>query len=45
LYRDFPHKGEIMMTFHNIHEVETIEDIGGSMVRIYSTFDNKQKEY
>jgi hypothetical protein len=39
-----PHKGERLRTAHNIHEVETIEDMGGRMPRIYATLDNKQAE-
>jgi hypothetical protein len=34
-----------MRIFHNIQEDETIEDMGGSMPRIYATLDNKQVEY
>jgi hypothetical protein len=45
LYKDFPHKGERMRIFHNIQEVETMEDMGGSMPRIYASLDNKQAEY
>jgi hypothetical protein len=29
LYREFPHKGEIMRNFHNIQVVEKMEDMGG----------------
>jgi hypothetical protein len=42
LYRYYPHKGEIMKTFHNIQEVETIEDKGGNIPRVYVALDNKQ---
>jgi hypothetical protein len=42
LYRDFPHKGERMRTFHNIQEDETVEDMGGNMSRIYASLDNKK---
>jgi hypothetical protein len=45
LYRDFPHKGERMRIVHNIWEDETMEDMGGSMPRIYAALDNKQEEY
>jgi hypothetical protein len=45
LYRDCPHKGESLIFFHNIQYVETVEDIGGNMPRIYATLDNKQEEY
>ena len=34
-----------MRIFHNIHEAETMEDMGGSMPRIYAALDNKQVEY
>jgi hypothetical protein len=42
LYKDFPQKGEIMRIFHNIQEVEIVEDMGGSMPRIYAALDNKK---
>jgi hypothetical protein len=45
LYRDCPHKGERMRNVCNIQEVETVEDMGGSMPRIYVVLDNKQAEY
>jgi hypothetical protein len=44
LYRDFPHKGERMRIVQKI-EAETMEDMGGSMPRIYAILDNKQAEY
>jgi hypothetical protein len=42
LYRDCPHKGEIMKTFHNIQGAEIVEYMGGSMLRIYEALDNKK---
>jgi hypothetical protein len=45
LYRDFPHKGEIMRIVHNIQEAEIVENMGGSMPRIYASLGNKQVEY
>jgi hypothetical protein len=45
LYRDYPQKGERMRIFNNIHEVETMEYMGGSMPRIYASLDNKQEKY
>jgi hypothetical protein len=45
MYRDFPHKGERMRIVHNIQEVDTVEDMGRSMPRIYAALDNKQAEY
>jgi hypothetical protein len=34
-----------MRTIHNIQEAKTMEDMGGSMSRIYIALDNKQAEY
>jgi hypothetical protein len=34
-----------MRTVHNIQKVETMEDMGISIPRIYATLDNKQVEY
>jgi hypothetical protein len=45
LYRDYPHKEERMRIFHNFQEDETIEDMGGSMSRIYAALDNKKEKY
>jgi hypothetical protein len=32
-----------MRTIHKIQEDETMEDMGGNMLRIYVALDNKQK--
>jgi hypothetical protein len=45
LYRDFPHKGERTRIFQYIQEAEIVEDMGGSMTRIYASLDNKQEGY
>jgi hypothetical protein len=45
LYRDFPHKGEMMRIVHNIQEAKIVEYMEGSMPRIYSALDKKQEEY
>ena len=34
-----------MRIVHNIQEVETMEDMGGSMPRIYVALDIKHEEY
>jgi hypothetical protein len=34
-----------MRILHNIQEVETMKDMGGSMLMIYASLDNKQVEY
>jgi hypothetical protein len=45
LYTDFHHKGERMRILQNIQEDKIVEDIGGSMPRIYESLDNKQVGY
>jgi hypothetical protein len=42
---DYPHKGERTRTAHKIHKVETIQDMEGSMPRIYASLKNNQVEY
>jgi hypothetical protein len=42
LYRDYPHRGEIINTFHNVQEDEIVEDMGGIMPKIYAALDNKK---
>jgi hypothetical protein len=42
LYRDLPHKEERMSIFHNIQEVEIVEDMGGNLPRIYAALINKK---
>jgi hypothetical protein len=34
-----------MRIFQNIQETEIVEDMGGSMPRIYAALDNKKAEY
>jgi hypothetical protein len=43
LYKDFPHKGEIMRIVHNIQEAETMEYMGGNMPHIYVALDKKKE--
>jgi hypothetical protein len=38
---DFSHKGERMSTAHNIQDAKMMEDMGGTMPRIYAALDNK----
>jgi hypothetical protein len=44
-YRDCPHKKDKARTVHNVQQVETVEDMGSRMLRIYATLDNKQVEF
>jgi predicted aspartyl protease len=45
MYKYCPHKGDRMRTVHNIQEVDTVEDMGRSMPRIYAALDNRQADY
>jgi hypothetical protein len=45
MLRDCPHMGEKVKTVHNVHQYETVEDMGINVPRIYATLDNKQVEY
>jgi hypothetical protein len=41
LYKDFPHRKDIMKTMHNLQEATTVEDMG----RIYAYLDDRQEEH
>ena len=42
MFRDCPHRGEKLRIVHNVQHVDTVDDMGRSMLRIYETLDNKQ---
>jgi hypothetical protein len=44
-YRDCPHKNDKVRVVHNVPQVETVEDMGSRMPRIYAALDNKQAEF
>jgi hypothetical protein len=44
-YRDCPHRKDNARTVHTIQQVETVEDMGSRMLRIYAALDNKQAEF
>jgi hypothetical protein len=44
-YKDCPHKNGKVRVVHNVQQVETVEDMGSRMPRIYASLDNKQAEY
>jgi hypothetical protein len=44
-YRYFPHKNGKERAVHNVQQVETVEDMGSRMPRIYAALDNKQAEF
>ena len=45
MYKDFPHTRDRMRTMHNIQEVDTVDDMGRTMLRIYVALDNRQSDY
>jgi hypothetical protein len=45
MFRYCPHGGEKGRTVHNVHQDETMEDMGRNVPRIYASLDNKQEEY
>jgi hypothetical protein len=45
MFRDCPHRGEKVRIVHNVQQVETVEDMGRNVPRIYAALDNKQVEY
>jgi hypothetical protein len=44
MFRDCLHRGEKGRTIHNIQQVETVEDMGRNVPRIYASLDNKQAD-
>ena len=44
-YRDCPHKNGKARAAHNVQQLETVEDMGSRMPRIYAALDNKQAEF
>jgi hypothetical protein len=45
MYEYCLHKGDRMMTIHNIQEADIVEDMGRSMQRIYVSLENKKADY
>jgi hypothetical protein len=45
MYRYFPHRGEKVRIVHNLQQVDTVEDMGKNIPRIYTTLDNKQADF
>jgi hypothetical protein len=44
-YIDFPQKNGKVRVVHNVHQAETVEDMGNRVPRIYAALDNKQSKY
>ena len=44
-YRDYSHRKDKMIVFHNVQQSETVEDVGRRVPRIYAALDNKQVEF
>jgi hypothetical protein len=45
MYKDYPHKEDMMRTMHKIQETDIVDDVGRSMLRICATLDNRQTNY
>jgi hypothetical protein len=45
MYRYCPRRGEKVRIVHNVHQDNTVEDMGRSMPRIYASLNNKQDEF
>jgi hypothetical protein len=43
--REFPHRVEKVRTIYNVQQVDTLEDMGRNVPRIYTALDNKQVEF
>jgi hypothetical protein len=44
-YKDYPHRKDKARIVHTIQQVETMEDMGSRILRIYAALDNKQEEF
>jgi hypothetical protein len=44
-YRDCPHKGNKVKVVHNVHQEETMEDMGRSVPRVSIALDNKKADF
>jgi hypothetical protein len=44
-YSDCPHKNGKVRVVHNVQQVETMENMGSRMPRIYTALEKKQAEY
>ena len=44
MYRDSPHICEKVKTIHNVHQVDTMEDLGKNVLWIFVSLENKQDE-
>jgi len=40
MYRDFPHRDEKVKIVHNVQQVDTMEDTGINVSRIFIALDN-----
>jgi hypothetical protein len=45
MFRHCPHRSEKVRVVHTIQRVETTEDMGRSVPRIYVAMENKKAEY
>jgi hypothetical protein len=45
IYKDCPDKGDMMRTMKKIQEVDTMDEMGRIMPRIYVALDNRKEYY
>jgi hypothetical protein len=45
MYRDCSHRGEKVRNVHNVQQVDTVEDMGQNVSKIYIVLDNKQAKW
>jgi hypothetical protein len=45
MYRDFPHRKDKVRDIHHVQHLETMEDMGRRVTRIYVALDNKQADF
>jgi hypothetical protein len=45
MYRYFPHGSEKVRIVHNVQQVETVEDMGRNVPKIYAALENKKVEF
>jgi hypothetical protein len=45
MYKYCPQRGENVRIVHNVQQLETMEDMGRSVPRIYAALDNKQVDF
>jgi hypothetical protein len=45
MYKDFLHRDEKMRIVHNVQQVDTVEDMGRNVPRVYAAMSNKKAKF